>query len=145
MPTVHQVAAYFLATWPEDSGEGISNMKLQKLCYYAQGFQLANIGQPLFQEAIEAWEQGPVIPELYERYASFGLNPVLVPGSFDLNEYTIDERELLDEVRDLFGQYAAWRLRNMTAEEAPFKQARASGGGVISLYAMKVYFESQLS
>ena len=62
----HDVAQYFLAQMDEDAGDLISNLKLQKLVYYAQGFALALHGRPLFRERVEAWTHGaPVVPELY--------------------------------------------------------------------------------
>jgi uncharacterized phage-associated protein len=48
-----------------DSEELISNMKLQKLLYYQQGFHLAYFGTPLFDEEIETWMYGPVVPAVY--------------------------------------------------------------------------------
>ncbi|OQY42717.1 MAG: hypothetical protein B6240_13665 [Desulfobacteraceae bacterium 4572_87] len=52
----------------EEAGDLISNLKLQKLVYYAQGFYLALYDEPLFNEPIEAWTHGPVIRELYRSY-----------------------------------------------------------------------------
>ncbi len=47
-----------------NSGEGelMSNMKLQKMLYYQQGFHIAYFNTPLFDEDIEAWMYGPVVP-----------------------------------------------------------------------------------
>lgn len=56
--TAIEVARYFLALQDEDAGEGISNLKLQKLLYYAQGIYLAMEGKSLFPERIEAWTYG---------------------------------------------------------------------------------------
>ena len=53
--TAEDTAAYFLALVEEDEGELMSHLKLQKLCYYAQGFHLAITGYPLFTDRIEAW------------------------------------------------------------------------------------------
>lgn len=58
--------------WMDESSELLSNMKLQKLLYYQQGFHLAYFGTPLFNEDIVAWQYGPVVPEVYEAYKSFG-------------------------------------------------------------------------
>ncbi len=55
MLTCFDVADYFLSRCDEDSGDAISNLKLQKLVYYAQGFSLALLGEPLFQNKMEAW------------------------------------------------------------------------------------------
>jgi uncharacterized phage-associated protein len=41
-------------------------MKLHKLLYYCQAWSLVWDGEPLFEEEIEAWVSGPVIPYLYE-------------------------------------------------------------------------------
>lgn len=60
---VNDVAAYIVQR------EGrISTMKLQKLCYFAQGWSLVWADKPLFDEPIEAWRYGPVIPELYHQH-----------------------------------------------------------------------------
>ena len=68
-----QAAKYFLAQASEDAGDLISNLKLQKLVYYAQGFHLALYDEPLFLEAIEAWTHGPVVPDLYRHYKKYVL------------------------------------------------------------------------
>ena len=38
--------------------EGITNLKLQKVLYFAQAYYLSKIGKPLFSDNIEAWEYG---------------------------------------------------------------------------------------
>lgn len=60
----------------------VTPMKLVKLIYIAQGYMLATHRKPLFQEAIEAWQYGPMIPRLYRSIRSFRDSPVTcVPGS----------------------------------------------------------------
>ncbi len=68
MLSCYDVAQYFLAKADEDAGDLMSNLKLQKLMYYAQGFSLALCNKPLFPERIEAWIHGPVISALYHEY-----------------------------------------------------------------------------
>lgn len=46
----------------------VSNLKLQKLLYYAQAWHLAIFKQPLFNDEIEAWVHGPVVPEVFRAY-----------------------------------------------------------------------------
>ena len=62
------VAKYFLSLSDDSSGDYISNLKLQKLLYYAQGFHLAIFNKPLFNEPIEAWAHGPVVGSSYRKY-----------------------------------------------------------------------------
>ena len=58
--TVYDVAAYFVRLDDaRDIEDGITNLKLQKLVYYAQGYHLAYFGTPLFSNRMEAWQYGP--------------------------------------------------------------------------------------
>lgn len=43
----------------------ITNLQLQKILYYVQGYFLKNYGYPAFDAEIEAWQYGPVVPEAY--------------------------------------------------------------------------------
>jgi uncharacterized phage-associated protein len=52
MLQARDVARYFLAKSEPEAGDTISNLKLQKLCYYAQGFHLAVFGEALFGDRI---------------------------------------------------------------------------------------------
>lgn len=141
MLTAREVAKYFLTLSDPKIGELISNLKLQKLCYYAQGFHLAIHGTKLFPEQIQAWTHGPVIPELYQAYKKYGDGAIPAPGSFDVSIYDKKTRELLDEVYSVYGQYSAWKLRNMTHEEPPWIEAKESTRP-ISPNSMKVYFKT---
>ncbi|MFM6174756.1 MAG: Panacea domain-containing protein [Sphaerospermopsis kisseleviana] len=69
--TCFEVAKYFIRL-AHETGSFISNLKLQKLVYYAQAWHLALFEQPLFNEDFEAWIHGPVVPELYHYYKKFG-------------------------------------------------------------------------
>jgi uncharacterized phage-associated protein len=139
MPTAHEVAKYFVSLVDEAAGDSISNLKLQKLLYYAQGVNLALNDAPLFPETIEAWTHGPVVPYVYHQYKQHGGAPIPVER-VNLEEYPKDLRDLLDEVNEVFGQFSASKLRAMTHSEPPWKDAPQ--GGVISLEAMKDYFKT---
>ena len=117
----HDVAQYFLAQMDEDAGDLISNLKLQKLVYYAQGFALALHGCPLFPERIEAWMHGPVVPELYQEYKPYGPDAIRHTGELDFSIYDERTRGLLDEVYAIYGQFSAWKLRDMTHSEPPWR------------------------
>ena len=117
-----EVARYFLSLTDEDAGELISNLKLQKLLYYAQGFHLAIFGGPLFPESIEAWQHGPVVPEVYRYFHGQG-SAHIEPEACSLDCFSEEKIEFLDDIYCSFGQYAAWKLREMTHEEPPWKNA----------------------
>jgi uncharacterized phage-associated protein len=142
MLTCRQVADYFLAQQEEESGDLMSNLKLQKLMYYAQGLSLAARNKPLFNESIEAWMHGPVVPELYHAFKRHGADAIPAPTDFDLSAYDAEEKEILDEVYKVFGQFSGWKLRNMTHDEPPWKNTPSQE--VISHASMTEYFKTQI-
>ena len=143
MLSCFDVAKYFLAQADEDAGDLISNLKLQKLVYYAQGFHLALYDTPLFPESIEAWTHGPVVPILYEYYKKYGAGAIEYPHDVDFDLYDDKTKSLLDEVYSVFGQFSAWKLRKMTQEEYPWRLA-AQKSTEISHQLMKEYFKTQI-
>lgn len=143
MATALDVAQYFLKL-SQDEGDSISNLKLQKLCYYAQGFALAILGRPVFGDAIVAWEHGPVVVDLYQKFKQHGANGIPAPTDFDPSSALSDEeRELLDEVWEVYGQFSAWKLRNMTHEESPWLDTPHKE--VISHDRMRSFFATRVS
>lgn len=137
-----QVAEYFLSLSDPDVGDIISHLKLQKLLYYAQGFYLAIEGKRLFTENIYAWQHGPVVEELWYEYKKYGSAPIPVPDEIDFDIFTNDEQELLDEVYSVFGQYSAWRLKDMTHGEPPWQNTPRNC--CISDAILIDYFSTQL-
>lgn len=142
MASAKDVAKFFLTLSEPDEGDLISNLKLQKLCYYAQGFHLAMHGKLLFPERIEAWEHGPVVPPLYHEYKQHGSGGIPVPVDFDVSSVTKEEQELLTDVWNAYGQFSAWKLRNMTHEEAPW--ANTPLGQVIPPQVLREFFTTLL-
>ncbi len=122
----------------------MSNMKLQKMLYYEQGFHLAVFGTPLFEEDIEAWMYGPVVPAVYEVYKDYGYNGI-DPG--EAEEISLSDREqaLFDEVYKVYGAYSAIGLMNMTHRESPWANTPAGVGSVISREKMVEFFRTRLN
>jgi uncharacterized phage-associated protein len=121
--TAQQIAQWFInrsvGEATSNQGEYLSNMKLQKLLYYAQGCYLALKDTPLFNEKILAWEHGPVVVEVYNNYKkNLAINTTA--------EISIDPAtsSILNQVYNIFGQYSAWKLRDMTHNEKPWKNTK---------------------
>ncbi|MGA1282896.1 MAG: Panacea domain-containing protein [Prochlorothrix sp.] len=142
MLSCREVAEYFLSLADEDAGDLISNLKLQKLVYYAQGFHLALFDEPLFAEPIEAWTHGPVVPDLYRAYKEYGAGSIPRPEEINFEIYTDEQQELLDEVYAVYGQFSAWKLRNMTHGEAPWRLCNPNE--TITHKSLKEFFKTQL-
>jgi len=54
----------------------LSNLEVQKILYIAHMFQLGEVGEPLISSHFEAWEYGPVEPNIYHRVKIFGGSPI---------------------------------------------------------------------
>lgn len=141
MASVFDVANYIIEISKEDPDDGeyelISHMKLQKLIYYCQGVYLALCDEPLFHDTIEAWPHGPVCPSLYHNLKYLGSLPVTVIAycAPSLNDR---EKEIIRLVYDKYGQYSTGKLRQMTHNESPWKNA--AQGSTIPQDAIKEYF-----
>ncbi|WP_375496843.1 Panacea domain-containing protein [uncultured Nostoc sp.] len=119
------VARYFIVRAYEDSIEAeMTNMKVQKLLYYAQSLHLAMYDEPLFEEEIQAWRYGPVCPPAYRFYSEFEAKQLPIPSQEFLLEMPEDKRQLLEKVWEYFGGYHAYQLSGMTHLEFPWKKAR---------------------
>ncbi|WP_201546117.1 Panacea domain-containing protein [Psychrobacter sp. H7-1] len=145
MKTAYDIAQFFLYHAYNGEKDYISNLKLQKLLYYAQGYSLAILDKPLFDEPIECWPHGPVVSSVYHCYKHYYKSPILVEGLFDASIFDEDTLTILDRVACDYGQYTPWKLRNMTHEEMPWQQASLNHCSVISNQDIKQFFKEKLN
>lgn len=119
--TIAKWFLYYNNVQMDDEGADlISNLKLQKLLYYAQGCYLAIKDKPLFNEKIVAQDHGPVVENVYREYRNNGSNGIIYDQSYD-GSIDLETEEILKQVYNVFGQYSAWGLRNKTHQEKPWK------------------------
>jgi|SRR5271154_2336187 len=115
--SVHDVAKFII-----QNSDRISNLKLQKLLYYAQGWNLGLAGKPLFTAQLQAWVHGPVSPSVFRDYRHYGwltiekpCDPVTLPET--------EARHIRSVVR-AYGKYSADQLERLSHTEAPWRMAR---------------------
>src|SRR5579862_7871868 len=58
-------SAYDVAADIRRRRRGVDNYTLHKLLFYAQGLHLAWTSRPLFEQRIEAWDNGPVVADIW--------------------------------------------------------------------------------
>ena len=142
MQTADNVARWFLSRNKVRALNGaadfISNLKLQKLLYYAQGMYLALYGEPLFEDEIVAWQYGPVVEEVYQKYKANGSDGIkdFAPP---IENFSYNEEAALQFTQEAFGQFSAWKLADMTHEETPWRDTAINSA--IERAAIKKYFE----
>ena len=145
------IATYFISVSQKqliDEGvpEGITHLKLQKILYFAQAAYLSLQGKPLFNDEIQAWKYGPVIPTVYKHFQKYKNDPL---PEVALNERIKQDEEtqtFLQGIWELFGKYSASELVEITHNQAPWKEAYKEVGttgenAVISLESMMEYYK----
>lgn len=118
---------FLIANWflTKDS---MTHKKLQKLCYYAQGWTLALLHKPLINDYFEAWVHGPVNKNLYEKYKSYGWNDIeKIEYKIDF-PFTDNELTVLESVYNTYGNFNGEQLEWSTHQEKPWLNARKDLG-----------------
>ncbi len=142
------IANFFLHR-AKRTGSNLSNLKLQKLVFYAQAWYLAIYDQPLFDDDFEAWIHGPVIPVLWKKYKSYKYKPI----DEEVPTPALDDKtnEFLDEVVEAYFGEDAYTMELMTHREMPWLSARKGHAPYercrvpISKDSIKEFFKNRLN
>lgn len=126
MKTVQNIA-YEIIRLSAETGEPITNIKLQKLLYYCYAWYLVetNNKEKLFNDQIEAWQYGPVVPNAYHEFKRFGADNIsYTEEEIEEKQKQINFSELeKDVISQTFFAYAhrsATTLVSLTHSETPW-------------------------
>lgn len=97
-------------------GQSLTPMQLMKLVYIAHGWSLGLRDVDLFRNRIEAWQYGPVMPDLYHATKQFGRNPIPLDRVGDENQIPVsfDDACFLRDVFDKYGHLSGIQLSYLT-------------------------------
>jgi uncharacterized phage-associated protein len=140
--------ADFVICFSREHGDPVSNLKLQKLLYYAQAWYLALNDHALFDERIEAWVHGPAVPPVYGDFKQWSWQPI----TMNVDPPNLEEGVVahLNEVMDAYGGFSAYELERLTHDEDPWRNARQGlapdepSHMVISHDDMRRYYRARL-
>lgn len=141
-----QVANIYIKIANSEKEGTITNLKLNKLLYYAQGWSLARLGRPLFAEDILAWQWGPIVPSVYRTFSVCGKDPIASASELaNETEITGDDLQLLLDVYRYYGRYSASTLVEMTHQEGtPWQKAyNGSHSTIIPKEEIREYFVNE--
>jgi uncharacterized phage-associated protein len=127
-----QIANWFIERAAKD-GRALSIMSLLKLAYIAHGWNLEMRNAPLFNNRIEAWRYGPVIPDVYNAFRPQGINPTKPDASFEAPSDATDVG-FLDQIYKIYGHMSPFRLSELTHEVGgPWETASKLGGSYAAI------------
>src|SRR5688500_7025998 len=108
------VARYLLWLAGRGPDPSVTPMQLLKLVYISHGWMLGLHGRPLLNEPVEAWRYGPVVPSVYRAYKRYGGGPIAEVPSQEPQGFSDDEREVMRQVWQKYGQFSGIKLSTMT-------------------------------
>lgn len=129
------------------SGPWTDAMRLQKLLYYVQAWHLAVTDEPLFDEQIKAWKDGPVVPQVWHerKHKATRRSTEQNVDDLELDQLTSN---LIDLVISSYGSMSGEELSALTHVEQPWKEARgdlaedADGRTPIAHESMASYYRA---
>lgn len=133
MYDARQIANWFVRRAKQD-GRVLSIMSILKLAYIAHGWYLEMRKSPLFQNRIEAWQRGPVIPDVYSTFRRQGVHVTEPVADFDteLPEY---DKDFLEQIYSIYGTLDPFTLSDMTHEPGgPWDIASKRGGNYALMF-----------
>ena len=154
------IVEFFLKKAIEDN-KNISPMKLQKLMFYAQVRNITLLGEKIFEEEPEAWDNWPVFASLWKEVKYYDLlgkvEEGLVLGEAEMDAplswFTEPQKNIIYQVWEHYGWLPAEKLSEMTHNETPWKEARQRFDAeatsdekcqeVITTEAIKKYYQKQ--
>lgn len=97
-------------------GVSLTPMQLVKLTYIAHGWSLGLRNKDLFRNRIEAWQYGPVIPDLYHATKSYGRNPIPLDAIGEPNDIKVlpDDEKFIKQVFKKYGHLDGMSLSYIT-------------------------------
>lgn len=139
MTALHNVLnlSEYVVQRAEFTGNPITNLKLQKILYYLQGYSLREFDRPAFDSDIQKWMYGPVAVFSYFAYSSYEEYPLEI-GRFEVAELSREESKLYNKVVDACFEIPARQLVQMTLNEFPCTCNALYGN--ITTKVMKIYF-----
>jgi uncharacterized phage-associated protein len=155
MPYPASLIAYAFVKKGIESGNPVTQMKLQKLVYFAHGLHLAADDGPLINETFQAWKFGPVVPSIYHDYKFYGSSPISDPGLYfvfgdaesadnQLAKIKTSATKSIDATWDGLKDVSAVQLSNWTHKDgSPWKEHYKPGENDVPIpnEDIKKYFQ----
>ena len=134
--------ANYIIEYSNKKGYPINNLKLQKLLYFVNARNIVENGSPLFEEEMEKWKYGPVVPSVYHEYKRFGAfaisdndlvreyivfdtNPFADLSDLKIVKYesdAVENYQLIEDTVDALLDFDPFDLVDITHSHTPWKK-----------------------
>lgn len=105
--------AKYIVSKCTNEGHPISNLQLQKILYYVQK-KLLHSNEEAFDDAIEAWQFGPVVPDVYYHYCGYGSMPIAI--TYDEIDDLCVRKDTMDDIDDIIVEKRSLKPWDLVAE-----------------------------
>lgn len=143
---VFAVADWFLQK------ESMNQKKLQKLCYYAQSWNLVFNETVMFDGEFQAWVHGPVNVSLWNRLSAYGYMDIEKDKfAKERVNFSNEVLSVLNDVWATYGKFSGYQLELLTHKEKPWIEARKGltetqpSQNIISRIDMREFYSSLIS
>lgn len=99
-----ELADYIINTSPKD----LSNLELQKTMYFVELDYYKRTGKSLIDEDFEAWDYGPVVPEVYREFRDYGAESIDRTNKRSISEKI--QKNIVDSSIERCSQKRPWEL-----------------------------------
>lgn len=145
----------YVIKYSNEQDYGISNLKLQKILYFIQVYFLLEKDEPCFDDKIEAWDIGPVIPDVYDKYKQYANGGIPTEDYFIIDKNNVwdskrakyqdiitdADKQLINKVVDKFADRSVLGLTVLTQKQSPWINAyNQKHGNEITTHALRLYF-----
>lgn len=128
MTTVDNACDYIILRVCE-AEECTSMLKLQKLLYYCQAWNLAIYKTRLFEDNFQAWIHGPVNRTIYNRFRYTKnlysqVDDSDIRPEFNIRSISDSDKSFIDSVLEVYAEFTGTQLEQLTHSEEPWLKAR---------------------
>lgn len=148
----------YVVNYSIQQGMAVTNLKLQKILYYIQAAFLIEYNEPCFNERIEHWRHGPVVPTVYSKFKSFldkeidilqdEINELCIDKNGELavkviryneDDFYIEDISLMNDIIECYRNITPWEMVTRTHSERPWQNTGPNE--IITHELIKDYFD----
>lgn len=138
------IAKSFLELAKEEN-VSIPPMKLLKLTYIAHGYFLGFTGKALFHNEIQAWQYGPVIPDLYfiiRRFSKQNVDSDIIE-LYSENKLKEGDYKFINSIWNAYKKFDGLQLSSKTHEEGTpwHKSFNEFNSNIIDNFTIEDYYK----